>query len=137
LPPDGRNATIVATVWFQAEHRAPEVTVRNLIEFPVEGGGTVVVEVDEAPRDGAVRRGLAPAELVSRADQTVEAAFARVRPAATALVESLHALARPPDQIEVSFGIRLSGEAGAFIAKTAGEANFGVVMRWTRPPPDG
>jgi hypothetical protein len=32
----------------------------------------------------------------------------------------------------VTFGIRLSGEVGAVIAKTAGEANFSVSLRWTR-----
>jgi hypothetical protein len=102
----------------------------QFVEFPLEGGGTVVVEVGEPGSVGAVRRGFGPAELVTRADETVEAAFARVKPAAAALVEGLRALVDAPDEIEVSFGIRLSGEVGAVIAKTAGEANFGVVMRW-------
>lgn len=104
----------------------------NVVEFPLASGGTVLVDVDESPRGGAVRRGLAPTDLIARADQTVEAAFARVQPAAAALVEELRAVADPPDAIEVTFGIRLSGEVGAVIAKTAGEANFSVSLRWTR-----
>jgi hypothetical protein len=105
--------------------------VPQLVEFPLEGGGTVVVEVAEPVSGGAVRRGLGPAELVGRADETVDAAFARVKPAAAALVEGLRDLVDAPDEIQVKFGIRLSGEVGAVIAKTSGEANFEVVMRWT------
>jgi hypothetical protein len=105
--------------------------VPQLVEFPLEGGGSVIVEVGEPAPGGVVRRGLAPADLVSRADETVEAAFARVKPAAAALVEGLRALADAPNEIEVTFGIQLSAEVGAVIAKTAGQANFAVVMRWT------
>jgi hypothetical protein len=104
--------------------------VPQLVEFPLEDGGAVFVEVDEVRSDGVVRRGLGTAELVSKADETVEAAFARVRPATVALVQGLRDLVDAPDEIEVRFGIRLSGEVGAVIAKTAGEANFEVVMRW-------
>ena len=110
----------------------------RLVEFPLREGGTVVVEVDDAVStvgpgliNGGVRRGLSPAELVGRADQTVEAALGRVRPAAVAVVEALRGMSDAPDEVEVSFGIRLSGEAGAVIAKTAAEANFEIKLRWT------
>ena len=106
----------------------------RLVEFPLQDGGTVVVEVeveDAAPSNGTVRRGLSPAELVGRADETVEAALGRVRPAAVALVDGLRGMADAPDEVEVSFGIRLSGEVGAVIAKTSADANFEVRLRWT------
>ena len=104
----------------------------QLVEFPLQEGGSIFVEVDEArSSNGAVRRGLSPTELVSRADETVEAAFARVKPAAVALVDGLRGMVDAPDQIEVTFGIRLSGEVGAVIAKTSADANFEVSMRWT------
>jgi Trypsin-co-occurring domain 1 len=106
--------------------------VSELVEFPLESGGTVLVDVAPAS-GGPVRRGLSPEGLASRADQTLEAAFARVKPAAAALVEGLRSVADGPDQIEVTFGIRLSGEAGAMVAKTAAEANFSVALRWSRP----
>ncbi|MDX6565713.1 MAG: hypothetical protein QOE10_1375 [Gaiellales bacterium] len=105
----------------------------TIVEFPLDAGGTVLVDVDDVARIGAVRRGIAPTELITRADQSVEAAFARVKPAAAALVADLRSVADPPDQIEVTFGIRLSGEVGAVIAKTAAEANFSVRLSWSRP----
>jgi hypothetical protein len=105
--------------------------VPSLVEFPLAEGGAVLVEVEDAPAtNGVVRRGLAPAELVTRADETVEAAFARVKPAASALVDGLRGMADAPDEVQVTFGIRLSGEMGAVIAKTSAEANFEVVLRW-------
>jgi NTP-dependent ternary system trypsin peptidase co-occuring protein len=68
--------------------------------------------------------------LVGKADETVEAAFARVKPAAVALVTALRDLVDAPDEIQVTFGIRLSGEVGAVIAKTSADANFEVQMSW-------
>jgi Trypsin-co-occurring domain 1 len=108
--------------------------VSELVEFPLESGGTVLVDVAPDSARSPVRRGLSTEGLVTRADQTLEAALTRVKPAAAALVEGLRSVADPPDQIEVTFGIRLSGEAGAVVAKTAAEANFSVALRWSRPP---
>jgi hypothetical protein len=106
--------------------------VARLVEFQVQDGGTVVVEVDDAAStNGAVRRGLSPAELVGRTDETVEAALGRVRPAAVALVDGLRGMADAPDEVAVTFGVRLSGEVGAVIAKTAADANFEITLRWT------
>jgi NTP-dependent ternary system trypsin peptidase co-occuring protein len=105
--------------------------VPQLVEFPLEGGGSVFVEVDEVrSTDGSIRRGLSPTDLVGKADETVEAAFARVKPAAVALVNSLRDLVDAPDEIQLTFGIRLSGEVGAVIAKTSADANFEVQMSW-------
>jgi hypothetical protein len=40
-------------------------------------------------------------------------------------------MASKPDEIEVTFGINLSTQAGAFIASATAAANFGVTVRWT------
>ena len=55
-----------------------------------------------------------------------------MKPAAVALVDGLRGMVDAPDEIQVTFGIRLSGEVGAVIAKTSADANFEVSMRWTR-----
>lgn len=110
----------------------------KLVEFPLEGGGSMIVEVEErgTPRDAVVRRGLGaadrPAEIVARAGETLEAAFGRIQPAAGAMVSRLRGLADAPEEIEIEFGIALSAELGVIVAHTAGEANFRVTLRWTR-----
>ena len=55
-----------------------------------------------------------------------------MQPAAVALVDRLRDLADAPEEIEVEFGIQLSAELGAFVAKASGDANFRVSMRWKR-----
>ncbi len=38
-----------------------------------------------------------------------------------------------PETIELTFGVKLSTEAGAILAKAGGEANFEVKLGWSRP----
>lgn len=109
----------------------------QLVEFELETGGSVLVEVDERSRTaGAVRRGTErtrrSGEIAVKAGQTFESSFARVQPAAVALVAKLRGLAESPDEIEVEFGVQLSAEVGAIIAHTAGKANFSVRLTWKR-----
>jgi len=107
----------------------------RLVEFPLESGGSVIVEVEDRT-DRVVRRGLGqaarPAEIAARASETLESAFSRVQPAALAVVSNLRDLTDAPDEIEVEFGIQLSAEIGAIVAHTAGEANFHVRLVWKR-----
>jgi Trypsin-co-occurring domain 1 len=111
----------------------------RLVEFPLQTGGVVVVEVDEPPKDDetVVRRGIGqrgrPAEVASRAGETLEAAIERIQPAASAMVERLRNTADVPEEIEIEFGIRLSAEVGAIVAHTAAEANFRITLRWKQP----
>jgi len=109
----------------------------KLVDFPLENGGSVIVEVEDrsTPRD-EVRRGFGaadgPAEIAARAGETLETAFGRIQPAAGAMVSRLRGLADAPEEIEVEFGIQLSAEVGVIVAHTAGEANFRVTLRWKR-----
>jgi hypothetical protein len=107
----------------------------KLVEFPLESGGSVIVEVDDRPpQDAVVRRGFGaserPAEIAARAGETLEAAFGRIEPAAGAMVSRLRVLDDAPDEIEIEFGIQLSAEFGVVVAHTAGQANFRVALRW-------
>lgn len=104
--------------------------MQELVEFPLEGGGNVLVQVDKI---GPVTRGMDRADAVTdRASTTFEEAAASVTPAAQALVTKLKGLHDAPDEISLEFGVQLSAEAGAFIAKVATEANFRISMSWKR-----
>jgi len=110
--------------------------MRNLVEFPLEKGGSIYVEAESDSLGREATRGMRPSELAGEASQTLEAALARVQPAAVAIVDRLRGLADAPDEIEVEFGIQLSAEVGAFVAKASGDANFRVLLRWKRGPGD-
>jgi Trypsin-co-occurring domain 1 len=108
--------------------------VKRLVEFPLDQGGSVVVEVDE-PLGGAVTRGRVGKDrssLVEEADKTFEDATAAVTPAARSLIARLRSIDDPPDEVGIQFGVQLSAQTGAFIASVAAEANFAVSMTWRR-----
>lgn len=110
--------------------------MKRLVEFPLDQGGSVLVEVDE-PSAGPAVRGLGKdhASLAERTDKTFEDATASVTPAASSLIARLRSIDDPPDEIGIEFGVRLSAQTGAFIASMAAEANFAVSMTWRRADP--
>jgi len=100
--------------------------MKRLVEFPLQGEGTILVEVDEPETGGTVRA--ARGDTIETAKETLEDALNKVLPATHSIVEKIQGMR--PNAIEVTFGIKLSFKAGAFI--TAGtDANFGVTVHWT------
>jgi len=107
----------------------------QLVEFPLEGGGTILVATTQLAPDttGVTRGGRAAGERVTEAAQTTfEAAIERVRPVTGALIERFRSLEHPPDEIHVEFGIDLHAELGAFIASANSTATFALGLTWRR-----
>ena len=105
-------------------------TMKRLVEFSLEGGGTVLVEVDALEEPGPIPA--ARGEVVQRAHKTFEEALEVVRPMAQVILDKLHALHDPPDEVQVEFGLKMSAEAGALIAAASAEANYRVTLTWKR-----
>jgi hypothetical protein len=103
--------------------------VKRLMSFPLEGGGTVQVEVEEEV-GLPVTRGLHPADVVETVANSFEAALEAVKPTAVALASIFRGIADAPDVVEVEFGVKLAGQAGAFIASASTEAQFRVKVVW-------
>ncbi|PTA43210.1 CU044_2847 family protein [Micromonospora sp. RP3T] len=105
-----------------------------MVEFlavPLKEGGTVLVEIDEVEgRSGVVKAGR-PGEMLTRAAQSMEAALQPVTAAARAALEELRTV--EPDEVTVEFGVQFRAELGAVIARSSGECNFKVTMRWSAP----
>ena len=105
--------------------------MKHLVEFSLEDGSNVVVEIDESEAAGTIRAGRG--DKIEKAKETLEEALNKVLPATKSVVEKLRSIGNKPDEIEITFGIKLSTLAGAFIASASAEANFGVTLRWTEP----
>jgi Trypsin-co-occurring domain 1 len=106
----------------------------DLVEFPVAGGGTVLVAATHPAQSGGANfRGGGPRDVVIRSAETIQAAIAQLKPAAQALVDTFIELPRRPDEMSVTFGVELSAEAGAIIASTTASANFAVTISWKAP----
>ncbi len=106
--------------------------MKRLIEFPLEEGGSIWVEVDEPEPPGGVVRAANPVEMMAKASQTFDEALDKIRPAADILVAKLRGLTDPPDEMAVQFGLKLSAEAGAVVAAAGVEANYTVTLTWKR-----
>ncbi|MFI9241627.1 CU044_2847 family protein [Streptomyces sp. NPDC053086] len=100
----------------------------GLVEFRTEDGALVVVE-GVATRSGArlVSRGDGPAQ----AARTFEGALDGVRAAAAAALRVFRDGSLRPDAVEIEFGVRLSAEAGAVIAKGTAEGHLIVKLNWS------
>lgn len=102
----------------------------ELARFELEQGGDVVVEVRTGP---VTTRASRREDLVLDAKVSFERALGTVKDAASAALGQFQAMARRPDEVEIKFGVKLSAEAGAVIAKTGLDGQFEVRLKWTRP----
>lgn len=105
--------------------------VVQVVEFPLEGGGVLLVQAASAdePSGGL---GLASAldEKAKRAAETLESALAHVTPALQSVAGKLKELS--PDEVTVKFGLTLTAETGAIVAKGDNEVHFAVTLAWSR-----
>jgi hypothetical protein len=109
------------------------------IEFSTSDGYTILVEVEQeevSPPQGVVKAGVREAaqKSVAVAQTAFEDAVEQVvRHNAEALIKSVRNLSEPPDELEVTFGLKATGEVGNFaIAKGGTELNFTVKLLWKR-----
>ena len=106
--------------------------MKRLIEFALQDGGTILVEVEEFPDEGGVVKAGRPGEVVTKAKETLEDAIDKILPAAHAVAAKLRGLQDAPDEVSIEFGVKLSAEAGAFIASAGVEANYKVTLKWAK-----
>jgi hypothetical protein len=105
--------------------------MKRLISFPLEAGGSVMIEVEDAV-GGTVTRGLHPSDVIETVGNSFEAALEAVKPAAVAVASKFLGFVDAPENVEVEFGLKFAGQAGAFIASASTEAQFRVKMVWKR-----
>lgn len=65
-------------------------------------------------------------------DGSLDDAMDQVRPAAEKLMTSLRNLVDQPQEIELSFGVKMNASLGAIIASGEAEGHFKVTMKWIK-----
>ncbi|MFF0434448.1 CU044_2847 family protein [Streptomyces sp. NPDC004327] len=101
----------------------------TLMEFGT-GDGAVLVEADGI-RPGARPVTTRGGNSLVRAGQTLDEALAGIRTAAESALAVFRGGALRPDGVELEFGVKLTAEAGAVIAKTAVEGHLVVRLTWS------
>jgi len=107
------------------------------IQFTTEDGATILVEAarGETVQPGVVKAGLKEEaeKAIVQAQTTFEQGLTIVRQNAAAFIKKLRDLSDPPSEVEITFGLKATGEVGNFaIAKAGTEANYTVKLTWKR-----
>ena len=107
--------------------------MKHLVSYPLASGGDVLIEVEDSV-GGPLTRGLRPSEIVETVGTSFEMAIEAVKPTAIAVANRLRNFADAPEHLEVEFGLKFAGQAGAFIASASTEAQFRIKMVWKGKP---
>jgi hypothetical protein len=105
----------------------------TLAPFTIDDDTKVLIQTSEVNSPGLVPEG--GDELVGIGDQLdrrLRDAVDRVRPAAAAVLDSLKEL-NSPRQVELEFGIGVTGSMDAFIASSEANVSFKVTLTWENP----
>ena len=103
--------------------------MKRVVAFPLDAGGAVLIEVDDES-NSATARSLRSGELSEKIVSNFEGTLEAIKHAAVSVASNFRNLADAPAELEVQFGIKLSGQAGAFIASASTEAQFQVKIVW-------
>jgi hypothetical protein len=109
------------------------------IQYTTADGGIILVEIEgeaKAPEGGVVKAGRVGDAVQSTVEEVktkFEDAMNVVRENAQTIIDKVKNLSDPPDEMEVTFGLKAAGEVGNFaVAKASAEANYIVKMVWKR-----
>jgi hypothetical protein len=105
--------------------------MRQLIQFALEDGSPVYMEVDAVEEDSQLVGQVE--EDIIQAKQSFKEALAHVKPAAETVLNTFREM-NAPDEINLEFGLKLSGAVGAIFASAKSEANFRVLLKWKNQP---
>ncbi|CAL9571492.1 CU044_2847 family protein [Streptomyces sp. enrichment culture] len=100
----------------------------GLMRFRTEDGATVVVE---GVRDGSGARLVSRGDGPAQAARTFEGSLEGVRAAAASALRVFRDGSLKPDAVELEFGVKLTAEAGAIIAKGSAEGHLVVKLSWS------
>ena len=97
-------------------------------EFQIDENAVVLVEFGVEP--GVQQTALSAKDLAKKSAEALDASMNTINQMARRVTSAVNALAKPPTEVEVAFGIQLKAEAGALIAKAAAGATLDVKLTW-------
>lgn len=100
----------------------------QVVTYVVDDGVEVGFEIEPA-------EGFVPASAEETAGRHVRDAVEPAVQAARAVLDRMRELA--PQEVQVSFGVKVSGTANWLVAKAGTEANFQVTLAWSPRAADG
>ena len=103
-------------------------------EFGTDANGVVLL-IDEVLTPDSSRFWAADKYNPGKAQQSFDASVEAVRRSADLLVTKLRELSTPPDELQVNFNLKASGEMGGLtVGKTGADANYSIMLKWQKQP---
>jgi len=109
----------------------------HYLKYQTADGDIVLVEVEseaKVPREGVVKAGRVGDKVqdtVEEVQTKFEDAMNAVRQNAQVIISKVKGLSDKPDEVEVTFGLKATGELGNFaVARASAEANYTITMTW-------
>lgn len=102
--------------------------MKQLVEYKLKDGSSFHAEIEVSESEGVIRAGRK--DLPAEANMMFEDAINKVKPMATAIIESMRSITDPSPEVEISFGLKLTATAGAVVASAGAEANYALTLRW-------
>ena len=101
------------------------------IEYKLDDDTTILIETEEQKTSGVTKASRDKGDnVIASVNQKFEDAIAGVRKSAIVLRRQLEEMRA--DEVEVTFGLKATGDLGNFaIGKVGAEANYTVKLKWT------
>ena len=103
--------------------------MKQIVEFPLEDGESILIEVDAPPKPVDERIGITD-DVIYKANKSLDSAMEKIKPVANTIIKKVRSINEPADEVEVKFGIKLSAEMGAIIASGEAEVNYEITLKW-------
>lgn len=98
------------------------------LEYQLEDGATILIETTE--KTSGMTKASKVGNVIASVGQKFEDAFAGVKKSAVVLHHQLEELRA--DEVEVTFGLKATADAGNFaIGQVGAEANYTVKLKWS------
>ena len=110
------------------------LVMKPLVEFALDDGSSILIEVEDLPRMGA-DEGLVSIpgqQIIVKAQKSFSDALEKIKPTAATIVDKVRSLPDPPDEVEVKFGIKMAAEARAVVAAASLEGNYEITLKWKK-----
>ena len=116
----------------------------HYVQFTVADGNSLLVEVEDS--ETFSQSGVQKAGLQDIANKTVAAAQTTFEQAmqqiiyynARTFLQSINSLPVAPNEAEITFGLKVTGELGnVAVAKVGGETNYNITLIWKKEANDG
>ena len=103
----------------------------NYIETKTKDGQPIRIEVESASKGVGFSSKSNP--NITDNGSAYEQTLSTIKACASGVIDTLQGLETPPQNASVSFAIKIDGEVGALIAKSAENAQFKVSLSWKQP----